>query len=76
MIVEDDKVIAEELFYLLNNSNYEAVILNDFKNAKKEILGSNSNLILLDINIPYLNGELLLKEIRKESHIPVIMVTS
>ena len=76
MIVEDDKVIAEELFYLLNNSNYEAVILNDFKNAKKEILGSNSDLILLDINIPYLNGELLLKEIRKESHIPVIMVTS
>ena len=76
MIVEDDKVIVEELFYLLNNSNYEAVILNDFKNAKKEILGSNSNLILLDINIPYLNGELLLKEIRKESHIPVIMVTS
>ena len=76
MIVEDDKVIAEELFYLLNNSNYEAVILNDFKNAKKEILNSNSNLVLLDINIPYLNGELLLKEIRKESHIPVIMVTS
>ena len=76
MIVEDDKIIAEELFYLLNNADYEAIILNDFKNAKKEILNSNSNLVLLDINIPYLNGELLLKEIRKESHIPVIMVTS
>ena len=76
MIVEDDKTIAEELYCLLNNSNYEGVILNDFKNAKKEILESNSDLVLLDINIPYLNGELLLKEIRKESHIPVIMVTS
>ena len=76
MIVEDDKIIAEELFYLLNNADYEAIILNDFKNAKKEILNCNSNLDLLDINIPYLNGELLLKEIRKESHIPVIMVTS
>ena len=76
MIVEDDKIIAEELFYLLKNSNYEAIILEDFKNAKEEILNSNVNLILLDINIPYLNGELLLKEIRKESHIPVIMVTS
>jgi len=76
MIVEDDKVIAEELFYLLKNSNYEVSILEDFKNAKEEILNSNANLILLDINIPYLNGELLLKEIRKESPIPVIMVTS
>ena len=76
MIIEDDKVIAEELFYLLKNSNYEAVILNDFKNAKKEILDSNSDLILMDINIPYLNGELLLKELRRSSDIPVIMVTS
>ncbi len=76
MIVEDDKVIAEELFCLLNNADYEAIILNDFKHAKEEILNSNSDLVLLDINIPYLNGELLLKEIRKESHLPVIMVTS
>lgn len=76
MIVEDDKTIAEELFYLLKNSNYDSLILKDFKNAKQEILKSNSDLLLLDINIPFLNGELLLKEIRKESHIPIIMVTS
>ncbi len=76
MIVEDDKTIADELLFLLNNSNYEGIILKDFKNSKKEILDTNPNLVLLDINIPYLNGELLLKELRKESNIPVIMVTS
>jgi len=76
IIVEDDKVIAEELFYLLNNSNYDAFILEDFFHAKDEILKSNADLVLMDINIPYLNGELLLKEIRKESSIPIIMVTS
>ena len=76
MIVEDDKVIAEELYNLLKSSNYEAVILNDFENAKNEILKSGIDLILLDINIPFLNGEILLKEIRKESNIPIIMVTS
>ena len=76
MIVEDDKVIAEELYNLLENSNYEAYILNDFTNAKSEILKAGADLILLDINIPILNGEILLKEIRKESNIPVIMVTS
>lgn len=76
MIVEDDKVIAEELYNLLKSSNYEAIILTDFKNAKNEILKSGVDLILLDINIPILNGEILLKEIRKESNVPVIMVTS
>jgi len=76
MIVEDDKVIAEELYNLLVNSNYDACILNDFTNAKNEILKSGVDLILLDINIPILNGEILLKEIRKESNVPIIMVTS
>ena len=76
MIVEDDKVISEELYNLLKSSNYEAIILTDFKNAKNEILKSGVDLILLDINIPILNGEILLKEIRKESNVPVIMVTS
>ena len=76
MIVEDDNTIAHELKLLLNSSDYEAVILNNFSNAKEEILNSNPDLILMDINIPYLNGELLLKEIRKTSSVPVIMVTS
>ena len=76
MIIEDDTIISKELYELLLNAGYEALILKDFSNAKEEILKSNIDLILLDINIPYQNGEQLLKEIRKESNIPVIMVTS
>lgn len=76
MIIEDDTIISKELYELLVNAGYEALILKDFSNAKEKILKSNIDLILLDINIPYQNGEQLLKEIRKESNIPVIMVTS
>lgn len=76
MIVEDDKTISKELESLLVNAGYNVQVLKDFYNSKKEIMESGSDLILLDINIPQLNGELLLKEIRKESNIPVIMVTS
>ena len=76
MIIEDDTIISKELYELLVNADYEALILKDFSNTKEEILKSNIDLILLDINIPYQNGEQLLKEIRKETNIPVIMVTS
>lgn len=76
MIVEDDKVIAEELFNLLTNSSYEVEILDDFNDSENKILNSGADLILLDINIPGLNGQSLLKEIRKKSNIPIIMVTS
>lgn len=76
MIVEDDEVIKDELSELLKNSSYLVESVKNFKKAKEEIFKYNPDLILLDINIPYLNGELLLKEIRKESSVPVIMVTS
>ena len=76
MIVEDDEVIGNELKELLENSGYEAIILKDFKNALKEILNVSPDLLLLDINIPYMNGELLLQNLRKNSNVPVIMVTS
>lgn len=76
MIVEDSPIISKELYELLVNAGYDALVLKDYKNAKEEILKANTDLILLDINIPYQNGEQLLKEIRKETNIPVIMVTS
>ena len=75
-IVEDDKSIREELAELLRNSGYEAEYLTDFSNSKADILSAHPDLILMDINIPNLNGEQLLKEIRNESDIPIIMVTS
>ncbi len=76
MIIEDDKIICEELKKLLVSNGYEVFIVKDFNNSLNEILTISPNLILLDINIPYINGELLLKKLRKESNIPVIMVTS
>ena len=76
LIVEDDYSISRELKELLDNSGYEAVILENFQDAKNEIVSQMPDLILLDINIPYTNGENLLRELRKESDIPVIMVTS
>ena len=76
MIVEDDVSISSELKELLDNSGYNGVILKDFENSYEEIKRENPDLILLDINIPKLNGEMLLQRIRKESNVPIIMVTS
>ena len=76
MIVEDDISISSELKELLDNAGYNGVVLKDFENSFEEIKQENPDLILLDINIPKLNGEMLLQKIRKESNVPIIMVTS
>lgn len=76
LIVEDDKTISLELKELLDNSGYKAIIVTDFKNVCDRIIEEDADLVLLDINIPYINGEILLKELRTRSDVPVIMVTS
>lgn len=76
LIVEDDIELRNELKLLLDDNGYEAMILPSFYNAKEEILAVDPDLVLLDIKIPNTNGQQLLKEIRKESDVPVIMVTS
>lgn len=76
LIIEDDESVRSELEELLSNAGYEALALEDYTNMLEDILMIRPDLVLLDINIPYMNGEMLLKTLRKESDIPVIMVTS
>ena len=76
LIIEDDESVRGELKELLSNAGYDALILDGYTNMLEDILNIHPDLILLDINIPYMNGEVLLKNLRKVSNIPVIMVTS
>ena len=76
LIIEDEIELREELKVLLDENGYEGIILESFEHIKQDILSVNADLILLDIKIPYTNGQQLLKEIRKESDVPIIMVTS
>lgn len=75
-IIEDDLSIAKELKETLDNAGLEATITTDFSNVLEELKQESVDLILLDINLPKLNGEVLLQQIRKEYNTPVIMVTS
>ncbi|MBO4591121.1 MAG: response regulator transcription factor [Eubacterium sp.] len=75
-IFEDDKGIREELCILLENAGYEVVEMEDYENPVESVMGENPDMILLDINLPFKNGKDILKEVRKKSQVPVIMVTS
>ena len=76
LIVEDDKKLREELKIFLNKNGYEAKILEDFTDTINEILKAKADLILLDINLPNFDGEYILKEVRKTSQVPIIIITS
>ena len=76
LIVEDDQKLRTELKIYLEKNGYEALTIEKFDNSIQDILDKKADLILLDINLPYLDGEYICKEIRKTSNVPIIMVTS
>ena len=76
LIIEDDEKLRNELEIFLNNNGYQAESLKTFDNTINDIFKINPNLILLDINLPGVNGEYVCKEIRKQSNMGIIIVTS
>jgi DNA-binding response OmpR family regulator len=77
LIVEDEQRLAEILKKQLEDSGYTAEVAYDGYVGKHLVEKNSYNLIILDINLPLLNGYDLCKEIRKtNSRIPIIMLTA
>lgn len=75
-ILEDDTYIALELKELLKNAGYQVLVITDYEKSVELILKEKVDLALLDINLPTANGEIILKELRKKTTMPIIMLTS
>jgi two-component system, OmpR family, copper resistance phosphate regulon response regulator CusR len=77
LIVEDENRLAEILQKQFAESGFSAEIACDGYVGKKMADENNYDLVILDINLPLLNGYELCKEIRKaNSRIPIIMLTA
>lgn len=77
LIVEDEQRLANIMKKQLEESGFVVEIAYDGYTAKEKIERNPYNLIILDINLPLLNGYDLCKEIRKtNSNIPIIMLTA
>ena len=75
-IIEDEEKIRVELSEFLNRYGYEVSYSTNFENIVNIALKENPHVILLDINLPYYDGYYICREIRKNSNVPIIVVTS
>lgn len=76
MIIEDDIWIAESLELYLENSGFKVILYHEWNGAIDEIQRHNPDLIILDINLPWMDGIQIAKELRFLSSIPIIMLTA
>lgn len=75
-IVEDDKYIREELTILLEHNAYQVATSTQFDAIVDAIIASDPDIVLLDLNLPYLDGHVVCRELRERSEVPIIVVTS
>ncbi|MEK5080055.1 response regulator transcription factor [Solibacillus sp. FSL W7-1436] len=76
VIIEDTETIREELKTFLITYGFDAIAPVNFENIIQETLNEAPDLILLDINLPIFDGYYICREIRKQSDVPIIVVTS
>ena len=77
LIVEDEQRLAEILKKQLEEAGFVTDTANDGYIGKQMIEKNSYNLIILDINLPLINGYDLCREIRKtDDKIPIIMLTA
>ena len=75
-VVEDDNSLRTALAGVLEENGYTPCLILDFMKADREILAAEADLVLLDIILPGTSGQEILRNLRKNSQIPVIMLTS
>ncbi len=76
MIVEDDDKIADILGSYLQRYGYEPVRPSSLQDIKSEFLATGPHLVLLDINLPYMDGFYWCRQIRTVSNAPVIFISA
>ena len=76
LVVEDDFDIRELLQNFLQEAGYEVSIANDGVEAVSLFSTAHYDLILLDVMLPKIDGFTVCELIRKQSQIPIIMLTA
>ena len=76
LVVEDDKEINKLVSDFLASNGYEVISHFDGLKATDAVKNEGVNLAILDLMLPYKNGDMVLADIRKISNIPVIIVSA
>lgn len=76
LVVDDEKKFVNVLRAYLEQAGFVVVSASDGKNALAAFRGEKPNLVLLDLNLPEMDGLDVARTMRKESSVPIIMLTA
>ena len=75
LVVDDDRVLADVVAFALRREGFEVIQAYDGLTALQRWSEENPDLIVLDINLPKMDGFTVCQRIRSESDTPIIILT-
>jgi len=76
MVVEDDQDLAEMLGIVLNGAGYEVDLVSRGDEAMDVFRAQKPDLVLMDVMLPGIDGVEIVRQIRAESMVPIVMLTA
>lgn len=76
LIVEDNETLKRELAVFFRNNQYEVLCMEQFDHVIEDVIAAKADLVLLDLNLPGVDGLYLCRELRQQSEIPIVIITS
>jgi two-component system response regulator CpxR len=76
LVIDDDVELASLLKEFLNREGFEVDFAHDGKTGLARALDSNPDLVVLDVMLPGMDGFEILRKLRPQSRVPVIMLTA
>lgn len=75
LVVDDDLVLADVISFTLRRAGFEVILAHDGRKALERWRAESPNIVILDIQIPYIDGLEVCRQIRALSSVPIIFLS-
>jgi DNA-binding response OmpR family regulator len=75
LVVDDDRVLADVVAFTLRRDGYEVIKAYDGRSGLQRWKDDSPDLIILDVNMPKMDGFTVCRQIREQAHTPIILLT-
>lgn len=75
-VIEDDENLRNQMKEILSGYGYEVILVQDFLTIEKQFEEAAADMIILDINLPYYDGNYYCRIFRRQSRIPIIITSA
>lgn len=76
LFVEDDVAISEMIRDYLTNEGFEVILAHDGREGIETFRRETFDLVLLDLMLPYIDGMAVMRKIREQSVVPILIVSA